>query len=287
MKKFARYFLIWIILSILSGVGAYCWMNTHISPVYCSASQIYVITGVDSAASLRATDGGLKEDFSIVFKSADVITAAQKVAGTTEDLASYITVKTPADSNVIEVICENPDQLTAKKYVDAVVNSALKNSTIIPVEKMTILSAGTSTGESIKPNLYRYTVYLTAMAAFAWFFLELFLALTICAFKKKVDDDEEADYYRYFGSNAPRYEKGDKVPAYEKIPQNVEKEVIVKTPKPDLDEIKGDDDEEDDDLYIEETDIMEVDILGDIESDSESDIKHETSSAEVIGRIPK
>lgn len=57
-----------------------------------------------------------------------VISAAQKTAGTSEDIASYLTVKAVPDSNIIELICTNPDQSTAKTYVDAVAKKCIKNN---------------------------------------------------------------------------------------------------------------------------------------------------------------
>ena len=145
MKKFARCLLILILVVILSVVGGYFYEDSTITPMYESVSKIYVVPGSDSEASIRAKDGGLNKDFMIIFSSNVVIEAAQRIAGTSEDISEYLTVTSPADSNIVELKVINPDQNTAKTYVDAIAKTAVKTTTIIPVESMQILSEGTST----------------------------------------------------------------------------------------------------------------------------------------------
>ncbi len=71
-----------------------------------------------------------------------------------KDSASYLTVSSLADSNVIELTVRNPDQNTAKQYVDAIARSACSNAKkVIPVEEISVLQEGTSTGVAIKPIL--------------------------------------------------------------------------------------------------------------------------------------
>jgi len=267
MKKFARFLLIWIIVCIMSGVIGYMWLMNEISPVYSSTTQIYVVPGETAEASLRSSDGGLKEDFAIVFKSKLVIADAQKAAGTTEELDSYITVNTPPNSNIIEIVCNDPDQATAKLYVDAVAKSALKTTTIIPVEKLSILTEGTSTGISYKPHLYRYTAYLIIAGAFICFFMELIVALCISAFRKKREEDDEAEYNRYYGNVMKYNENLKKLDPIKEIKKS-EKESAASL---------------DDDLLLEEADEMEVDI----QTDKEPDLSNEDSSSEIIGKIPR
>lgn len=165
MKRFSRCVLILILVAILSGVSGYMYENKMIYPMYESTTQLYVVPGEENEASIRANNGGLKEDFTIIFKSSVVISAAQRVAGTSEDIAQYLTVSSPANSNIVEIKCVNPDQNTAKKYVDAVATTAVKTTSIIPVKSIQILSEGTSTGVAFKPDLYRNTIIITAIAS--------------------------------------------------------------------------------------------------------------------------
>ena len=91
MKRFSRCVLILILVAILSGVSGYMYENKMIYPMYESTTQLYVVPGEENEASIRANNGGLKEDFTIIFKSSVVISAAQRVAGTSEDIAQYLT----------------------------------------------------------------------------------------------------------------------------------------------------------------------------------------------------
>lgn len=200
MKRFSRCVLILILVAILSGAVGYVYENKKIIPMYESTTQLYVVPGEENEASIRANNGGLKDDFTIIFKSNVVISAAQRIAGTSEDIAQYLTVSSPANSNIVEITCVNPDQNTAKKYVDAVAQTAIKTTSIIPVNSIQILSEGTSTGVSFKPDLYKKTGIVAGIASTACLFIEIIVCLFIGAFKSKDDDfNHEYEYERRFG----------------------------------------------------------------------------------------
>lgn len=200
MKKFSRCVLILIIVAILSGVAGYVYENKKIIPMYESTTQLYVVPGEENEASIRANNGGLKDDFTIIFKSSVVISAAQRIAGTSEDIAQYLTVSSPANSNIVQIKCVNPDQNTAKKYVDAVASTAIKTTSIIPVKSIQILSEGTSSGVSFKPDLYKNTGIIAGTACAVCMFIEIIVCLIMSAFKSKEDDfNHEYEYERRFG----------------------------------------------------------------------------------------
>lgn len=200
MKKFSRCVLILIIVAILSGAAGYVYENKKIIPMYESTTQLYVVPGEENEASIRANNGGLKDDFTIIFKSSVVISAAQRIAGTSEDIAQYLTVSSPANSNIVQIKCVNPDQNTAKKYVDAVASTAIKTTSIIPVKSIQILSEGTSSGVSFKPDLYKNTVIIAGTACAVCMFIEIIVCLIMSAFKSKEDDfNHEYEYERRFG----------------------------------------------------------------------------------------
>lgn len=200
MKKFSRCVLILILVAIISGVAGYMYENKKILPMYESTTQLYVVPGEENEASIRASNGGLKEDFTIIFKSNVVISAAQKIAGTSEDIAQYLEVSSPANSNIVEIKCVNPDQNTAKKYVDAVAATAIKTTSIIPVNSIQILSEGTSSGVAFKPDLYRNTAIIIGIASAICLFIEVIVCLFMSAFKSKDDDyNHEFEYERRFG----------------------------------------------------------------------------------------
>lgn len=200
MKKFSRCVLILIIVAILSGAAGYVYENKKIIPMYESTTQLYVVPGEENEASIRANNGGLKDDFTIIFKSSVVISAAQRIAGTSEDIAQYLTVSSPANSNIVQIKCVNPDQNTAKKYVDAAASTAIKTTSIIPVKSIQILSEGTSSGVSFKPDLYKNTGIIAGTACAVCMFIEIIVCLIMSAFKSKEDDfNHEYEYERRFG----------------------------------------------------------------------------------------
>ncbi len=181
-------------------VQGYVYENKKIIPMYESTTQLYVVPGEENEASIRANNGGLKDDFTIIFKSSVVISAAQRIAGTSEDIAQYLTVSSPANSNIVEIKCVNPDQNTAKKYVDAVASTAIKTTSIIPVKSIQILSEGTSSGVSFKPDLYKNTSIIAGTACAVCMFIEIIVCLIMSAFKSKEDDfNHEYEYERRFG----------------------------------------------------------------------------------------
>lgn len=100
----------------------------------------------------------------------------------------------------MEIKCVNPDQNTAKKYVDAVASTAIKTTSIIPVKSIQILSEGTSSGVSFKPDLYKNTGIIAGTACAVCMFIEIIVCLIMSAFKSKEDDfNHEYEYERRFG----------------------------------------------------------------------------------------
>lgn len=108
MKKFSRCVLILIIVAILSGAAGYVYENKKIIPMYESTTQLYVVPGEENEASIRANNGGLKDDFTIIFKSSVVISAAQRIAGTSEDIAPLFLERLLSTANVYLAIAIEP-----------------------------------------------------------------------------------------------------------------------------------------------------------------------------------
>lgn len=207
MRKFARGILVLLLVTLIGGVGSYFYEYNTIKDRYKSVAQLYIVPGEANEATLRAENGGLKDDFSIVFNSDVVLSAAKNLAGTSENIEKYLTVNSVPNSNIIELIIVNPDQNTAKQYVDAIAATAVKTTTIIPVESIQILSEGTSTGHAFKPGLITNTIKLTALIALVTFTIEMLALLIYLSFRKKVEvDDEYYDYEREFGVKARKNE---------------------------------------------------------------------------------
>ncbi|MGN0480568.1 MAG: hypothetical protein ACI4EV_03265, partial [Lachnospiraceae bacterium] len=186
MKKFARFLLITILVTAIAGGAGYFVLRSQLPDTYSSTARLYVVTGPTSSSSLHDSDGGLNKDFEEIILSKLVLEAAARNIGTSEDFSEYIEVNTVAGSNFIDIICYNPDQLTAKRYVDSVAYSALvRLPEVMPVDSVTIYQEGTSTGKSEKRNLIRYTLYIAAGAAGVCVVIGFFTMLFGLAFKKK------------------------------------------------------------------------------------------------------
>lgn len=69
MKKFSRCVLILIIVAIFSGAAGYVYENKKIIPMYESTTQLYVVPGEENEASIRANNGGLKDDLQLYLKA--------------------------------------------------------------------------------------------------------------------------------------------------------------------------------------------------------------------------
>ncbi|WP_027431015.1 YveK family protein [Lachnospira multipara] len=226
MRKFARGILVLLLVTILGGVGSYLYEYNTIKDMYKSVAQLYVVPGEANEATLRAENGGLKDDFSIVLNSDVVLSAAKNLAGTSENLKKYLTVNSVANSNIIELVIVNPDQNTAKTYVDAIAATAVKTTTIIPVESIQILSEGTSTGDSFKPDLMLKTVRLTALVALVTFALEMLVLFFYLAFRKRPEiEDEYYDYEREYGAKSKK--RSNKRFENDYIAPNVSNDAIV------------------------------------------------------------
>lgn len=208
MRKFSRCVLIVILATIIGAVGGYIYENNTITLMYESRTVLRVVPGSENEASIRAVDGGLNDDFEYIFCGQNVLRAAQTTAGTTENLLNYITINTPANSNIIEIVCLNPDKNTAKAYVDAFAKAAVKTADNFPVKSIKIMSEGTLNDNPIKPHLYRNTVIIAMLVMAVSIVLELLIAMLIAAFKPIEDDsDAETEYERRFGKMSDSEDK--------------------------------------------------------------------------------
>lgn len=202
MKKFSRCMLILILVTVLGTVGGYFYADKAITPVYSSETVLYVVVDESSEASLRSKDGGLNDDFEMLIKGSEIISEAQRSAGTSESIDKYLQVVTPANSNIIKIICNNPDAQTAKTYVDAVARAAVNSiGGTIPVKSVKIMSPGTVSSRSYKPELYIYMAAIAGIAAAACLIIEILVLLFMSAFAKKEDNsDDESEYERRYGN---------------------------------------------------------------------------------------
>lgn len=210
MRKIARGILVLILVTLLGGICAFLYEYNTIRDEHISVARLYVVPGEANEETLRAKDGGLKEDFAIVFKSEVVISAAKQLAGTSDDIEKYLTVKTVANSNIIELIVSNVDQGTAKRYADAFASTAIKTTSIIPAESIQILSEGTDNNKAYKPGLITKTALLTGLVAAITLVLELIVGLFYVSFRRIPDNDEYYDYEKEHEKDKKNKDKSNK-----------------------------------------------------------------------------
>lgn len=69
MKKFARCVLILIFVIIVSGACGYFYEDKTLTTMYTSTTQLYVVPGEENEATVRAVNGGLKDDLSLFLRA--------------------------------------------------------------------------------------------------------------------------------------------------------------------------------------------------------------------------
>lgn len=277
MRKFSRCVLIVILVTLVGAFAGYLYESSTTTSMYKSKTVLRVVPGSENEASVRAVDGGLNDDFEYIFYGQSVLKAAQTAAGTTENLLDYITVNTPANSNIIEIVCLNPDSNTAKKYVDAFAKAAVKTADSFPVKSIKIMSEGTLSDEPIKPDVYRNTAIIAGLSAVVAIVLELLILMGVSAFKPLDDDsDSETEYERRFGKQSESKEEG-----FLFAKKSETEDVGFDVPDMDID-----------DYDLDETaDELQDDAFDEVAAASEQDsVQAKPSSnkkAKVIGRIRK
>ncbi|MDD6789333.1 MAG: hypothetical protein PUE04_04435 [Lachnospira sp.] len=195
MRKFARRVLIILLCAILGGGIGAVFTLVREPALYTSEAQLYVVPG-DSESMLRASDGGLKQDFAIVFKSPVVMDTVKSSIGTTEDITDNLEVETPANSNIIVLKYSAATAETAKNTVDVIASTAVRTTTIVPVSSISILQQGTMPEKAhhlhLKTNSTR-GAWIGAAVSFAACILA---ALFSNAFRPKREEEEQDMLYK-------------------------------------------------------------------------------------------
>ena len=188
MKKFARCALVLILVTLIGTIAGYFYESSHIVPLYTSTAKLVITPGTSYEPSIRAENGGFRDDFVDVFKSDSVIKAAKEDAKTDEDIAKYLTVVSKPNSNIIELTVTYKDQNTAKRYVDAVAGNANLIQQIVPIALVMISSEGDISNQSFKPELMNKTIRIGEITAGVTAAILLVLMLAIAAFKPKTEE---------------------------------------------------------------------------------------------------
>lgn len=155
---------LWIIIfaTIICALFTVIGTKLFIQPKYESTTKLYVINRQDTSkitSADLATGSQLTKDFQILVKSRPVteqVIAELNLNMTHEQLVSCITVNTPDDSRVLEIIVNYTEPYTAKKLADTLGNvSALKMVSILEMEKANIIEPGNVPYSPVSPNVAR------------------------------------------------------------------------------------------------------------------------------------
>ena len=194
MRKFARRVLIILLCAILGGLAGIVYTFVHDPALYTSESQLYVVPG-DSEDMLRSSDGGLKQDFAIVFKSSVVMDTVKAALGTKEEIENNLEITTPANSNIIVLKYSAKTAEDAKKTVDEIARTAVRTTTIVPVTSISILQEGTLPEKAQRLNMRPNAIRGTVLGAAVSFIVCILAALFSNAFRPKKEDEEKDMLY--------------------------------------------------------------------------------------------
>ena len=126
MKKFARCVLIFIFVIIVSGACGYFYEDKTLTTMYTSTTQLYVVPGEENEATVRAVNGGLKDDFIIVVSSNEM-GQGEKALGQTL-IKAFLFAVTKQDKLPSKMLfynsgayltCESSDSLEDLKTLEA------------------------------------------------------------------------------------------------------------------------------------------------------------------------
>lgn len=214
MRKFARRVLIILLCAILGGgVGAVFTLIRE-PALYTSEAQLYVVPG-DSESMLRASDGGLKQDFAIVFKSPVVMDTVKASIGTTEDITDNLEVETPANSNIIVLKYSASTAEAARNTVDVIASTAVRTTTIVPVTSISILQQGTVPEKAHHLHLQTNVTRGAGVGAAIAFAACILAALFLNAFRPKREEEEKDMLYKNV------------LPRLKKLEQNSSQQVLL------------------------------------------------------------
>lgn len=158
---------IWIIIlaGIIVAVAAGVISKTLLKPIYTSTSKVYVINRQSSERTTLSdlqTGTQLTKDYKILVKSRPVteqIISDYNLNITHEQLSDMITVNTPADTRILEIIVKHQEPIMAKLIADSLADvSAERMVNVMEMEKVNIIEQGNLPTLPSSPNVKRNTI---------------------------------------------------------------------------------------------------------------------------------
>lgn len=191
---------IWIILivGILTAFCAGLFSKAFLKPIYTSTASVYVINRQSSEKTTLTdlqTGTQLTKDYKILVKSRPVteqVISDLNLNITHEALASMITVNTPADTRILEIVVNHPDAYVAKQLADSLAEvSAERMVTVMEMEKVNIIEQGNLPTKPSSPNIKMNTV----LGGILGVFLTSFLIILVYILNDKIRSSEDIERY--------------------------------------------------------------------------------------------
>lgn len=191
---------IWIIII----VGLLCAGVTGLiskfvlKPVYTSATKIYVINRQNKTMTTYSdlqTGSQLTQDYKVLVKSRPVteqVLHELNLAMTHEELISRITVNTPSDTRILEIVVESSNPQLAKELADSIADvSSERMISIMEMEKVNIVEPANLPTKPSSPN----TLFYAIIGGLSGGFLTIFAILLFFISDDTIKSYEDIEKY--------------------------------------------------------------------------------------------
>jgi capsular polysaccharide biosynthesis protein len=191
---------LWLIaiIGILGGILACLFSTYYLTPYYTSSTQVYVINRQDDNMITYAdlqTGSSLAHDYMILIKSRPVMQEVITRLGINladSQLASMISVSTPADSRVMEITVTYIDPEKAQLLADTIAEvSAERMVSIMGMEKVNIVEKANYPGAPSGPDIQMNTLIGGLVGAF----LTAFVLVIIYLLNDNIKTAEDIEKY--------------------------------------------------------------------------------------------
>lgn len=156
LRKLWLLLLFGFVCAILAGLIS----KYVIAPVYTSSTKIYLIHRQNEDATTYSdlqTSSQFINDYKILILSRPVLEEVIREVSldiTQKELISFVSIRSPAETRILEISVEHSEPVTAKKLVDSLASvSAKQMISIMEIEKVNIVEPGDIPTEASGPNV--------------------------------------------------------------------------------------------------------------------------------------
>ena len=154
-----------IMAGVIIGLLALLTSKLLLKPIYESSTSLYIINRQSQASTTYSdiqSSTQLTKDYKILITSRTVterVISELNLDMTSVQLANSITVNTPTDTRILEIIVENHDQYKAKEIADKVAQiSSDSICKIMQIEDVNIVDEANFPSSPVSPNVKKNTL---------------------------------------------------------------------------------------------------------------------------------